>query len=222
MKSKSRKNQARSAETREAIYEAALGLFRKKGFDSATMRDIANEAGTALGGAYYHFRSKEDVVLEFYRRTASDDLAIRAYFETDRSLKNRIIFLTEYRIGQFSPYRKFLWVLARSAVTPGHPLSPFSHESRDIREQSIELFRDALRDADNGGPLKDQLPFLLWLYHLGIILFWVLDPHPGKNRTDRLLRVTSDVLTALIRASDLPLLRGAAKKIADLLKELQA
>ena len=60
--------------TREKILEAALELFRERGFAEATMRDIAARAGVASGLAYYYFASKDAIVLAFYQR-AKDDLA---------------------------------------------------------------------------------------------------------------------------------------------------
>ena len=55
-------------ETRERILDAALGLFRRKGFEGATMRDIARAAGMSLGAAYYYFETKEALVLAYYQR----------------------------------------------------------------------------------------------------------------------------------------------------------
>ncbi len=54
--------------TADRILEAALDLFRRQGFDSTTMRDIAREAEVATGAAYYYYSSKDAIVLEFYRR----------------------------------------------------------------------------------------------------------------------------------------------------------
>ncbi len=58
---------ARAEDTRRKIYEAAMELFREKGFEPTTMRDIAAKAGVALGGAYYYFSAKDAIVLAFYR-----------------------------------------------------------------------------------------------------------------------------------------------------------
>src|SRR6478752_8147030 len=56
----------KAEETRRRIYEAALESFRERGFEQTTMRDIARQAGVALGAAYYYFASKEAIVLAFY------------------------------------------------------------------------------------------------------------------------------------------------------------
>lgn len=45
------KGTPRAEDTRPKIYEAAMELFREKGFDETTMRDIASKAGVALGAS---------------------------------------------------------------------------------------------------------------------------------------------------------------------------
>ncbi len=47
--------------TRMAIEGAALNLFMQYGFHGTSMRQIADEAGLALGGIYNHFSSKEEI-----------------------------------------------------------------------------------------------------------------------------------------------------------------
>lgn len=48
--------------TRMAIEDAALELFMKQGYHATSMRQIADEAGLALGGIYNHFASKDELV----------------------------------------------------------------------------------------------------------------------------------------------------------------
>ncbi|HXH12823.1 MAG TPA: TetR/AcrR family transcriptional regulator [Alphaproteobacteria bacterium] len=52
----------RSSAKKQQILEAAARVFRQKGYDRATLRDIANEAGLLPGSLYYHIRSKEDLL----------------------------------------------------------------------------------------------------------------------------------------------------------------
>ena len=44
---------------RHALLEAAAGLFRSKGFDATTTRDIATATGMQSGSPFYHFKSKD-------------------------------------------------------------------------------------------------------------------------------------------------------------------
>ncbi len=52
---------------------AALSVFQTKGVGAATMRDIAEEAGFAVGGLYRYFKNKEEIV-----NAAADDVAERS------------------------------------------------------------------------------------------------------------------------------------------------
>ncbi|MBI3327894.1 MAG: TetR/AcrR family transcriptional regulator [Nitrospinae bacterium] len=47
---------------KQQILDAAARVFRQKGYNGATLRDIANEAGLLPGSLYYHIRSKEELL----------------------------------------------------------------------------------------------------------------------------------------------------------------
>ena len=65
------KRTAKAEQTRAGIVDAALRLFEAGGYDATTMRAIADEAGVSLGGAYYYFSGKEELVQAFYDRTGN-------------------------------------------------------------------------------------------------------------------------------------------------------
>jgi AcrR family transcriptional regulator len=49
------------------VLDAAAGLFRSKGYASTSMRDIAAAVGMLPGSLYYHFPSKEELLVAVYR-----------------------------------------------------------------------------------------------------------------------------------------------------------
>jgi AcrR family transcriptional regulator len=59
---------ARKPNMREAILCAAEELFSSKGFDAVSVRDIAQAAGANPGSVTYHFKTKDGLLLEIYRR----------------------------------------------------------------------------------------------------------------------------------------------------------
>ena len=59
---------SRSPNMREAILGAAEILFSIKGFNAVSIRDIALEAGANPGSITYHFKSKDGLLLDIYRR----------------------------------------------------------------------------------------------------------------------------------------------------------
>lgn len=54
----------RNGSGRESILTAARGVFSRKGYDGASIRDIAEEANLSLSALYYYFSNKEDVLFE--------------------------------------------------------------------------------------------------------------------------------------------------------------
>jgi len=58
----------RNPNMREAILSAAETLFSTKGFNAVSIRDIALEAGANPGSVTYHFKSKDGLLLEIYKR----------------------------------------------------------------------------------------------------------------------------------------------------------
>jgi len=53
---------------REAILAAAEELFATNGFNAVSVRDIAQAAGANPGSITYHFKTKDGLLLEIYRR----------------------------------------------------------------------------------------------------------------------------------------------------------
>lgn len=58
----------RNPNMREAILSAAELLFSTQGFNAVSIRDIALEAGANPGSITYHFKSKDGLLLEIYKR----------------------------------------------------------------------------------------------------------------------------------------------------------
>lgn len=56
-------NKRSGEETRRNILNVALQIFTEQGYDSATMRSIAQAAGISVGGLYLYFRNKSDLYL---------------------------------------------------------------------------------------------------------------------------------------------------------------
>lgn len=211
----------RAEDTRRRIYESALKLFREKGFEQTTMRDIAASAGVALGAAYYYFSAKEAIVLAFYQEMQeSSQESILEAMSRHKKLKDRIRRVLEKRLELLAPNRKFCDALFRHAPDTADPLSPFSAEARPIREQAIEQLRIALEGGDVkvAADLKPKLPYLLWLYEMAVILFWLYDRSPRQERTEKLVEKSLGLLINLLRLSGLPLMKPLRKAALELVE----
>jgi AcrR family transcriptional regulator len=54
--------------TRERILDVALELFTKQGFDGTSLREIAEKLGVTKAALYYHFASKDDILMALHMR----------------------------------------------------------------------------------------------------------------------------------------------------------
>jgi AcrR family transcriptional regulator len=202
--------------------EAALKLFHDRGFDSTTMRDIASRAGMATGAAYYYFDSKDAIVLAFYER-ARTEMAPRleeALADT-RDLRDRLRRVIQIKLDYFASSRNLLSALSRY-TSPQHPLSPFSDQTRDIREADIHVFEAALETSRTRIPedLRPHLPRLVWMYQMGIILFWIGDTSAGQKKTQALLDKSLQLVTRLIAFSGLPLTKPLRRNVVEILEAM--
>jgi AcrR family transcriptional regulator len=59
------RRERRSAETREALFRAALDLFARKGFAETTVEDITEAADVGKGTFFNYFPSKDHILLAF-------------------------------------------------------------------------------------------------------------------------------------------------------------
>ncbi len=60
--------QVRSEESRKRILSVAMECFTTRGYDATGIAELCARAGLSKGGFYHHFRSKEEVFLDLYRR----------------------------------------------------------------------------------------------------------------------------------------------------------
>lgn len=52
--------------TKEKIFDVALDLFSKKGYDSVSLREIAEEVGIKKSSIYSHYPSKEAILMDIF------------------------------------------------------------------------------------------------------------------------------------------------------------
>ena len=214
----------KAARTRSAIIDAALRLFRERGYDATTMRAIAAETGVSVGNAYYYFESKEQLVQGFYDRAQVDHAAAaRPVLDAEVDLAARIVGVGEAWLQVMEPYRPFAGKFFKNAAEPTSPLSPFSAESTPARVAAIALWDEVLAGSDARIPkrIRAELPELLWLYFMGIVLFWVHDPTADVSATRRVLHRTAPLVVRAIALTRLPVMRTLLDDVVALIHDIR-
>jgi AcrR family transcriptional regulator len=212
----------KSEETRQRILAAALGVFQERGFEAATMREIAAAAGVAVGAAYYYFDAKDALVMAFYEQ-AQEEMApvLDATLASSRTLEERLRGIIGQKLDYFAPNRTLVGALT-AHIDPAHPLSPFSAATAPIRNRDIAFFERAVAESKLRlpGSILPYLPRLLWLYQMGLVLFWVYDRSPNQERTEMLFDKTLRMMLLAFKLAELPPLKPLFRPAGELLKAI--
>lgn len=199
---------AAGEKTKGLILATALDLFRRSGFEPATMRDIARAADVATGAAYYYFPSKEAMVSAYYdqvQRIHSEKA--REEWKGKSGLRERLGVAFHSKLEILKDDRRFLGALFRYSGDPHHPLSVFGKGTQIQRAQSMTIFREAIAGSNVSEEMQKLLPAALWLVHLGMILFLIYDETKGQQRTHKLVDGVLDLLTQAIELTNSALVR---------------
>ena len=204
--------------TREHILGAALKLFRKRGFERTTMRDIARAAELSLGAAYHYFPSKEALVQAYYEwmQREHEELA-RGTVLPGADLRTRISILLQTKLSLLRRDRKVLAALFGNLGDANHPLSLFGKKTATIRQRSVAQFLEIFDDQGISDDLRPLLGRGLWLAHLGVFLFFIHDDSEDQIRTQKLADVVADLVASAVPLLSHPLAAPIRTRLLEVL-----
>ncbi len=194
----------KSEVTRQHLLDTALALFRKRGFDATTMRDIAVASGLALGTAYYYFPSKDALLFAFYAANqVATEARVRSY-PAGEPLRARLGRLFHDRIRDVAPNRTLLGALLPRQVNPGDPVSALSRESAEVRARAIALFEAAIAPEGMSIATRALAARALWVLHLAILAYLASDRSPAQRKSHRLVDDALDLAVPLLALAGTP------------------
>lgn len=201
--------------TRRRIVDAAIRLFETKGYEATTLRAIAGEAGVSTGLAYRYFDSKDALVLMLYGELAAGFSARVAQAPTG-SWAQRAEFALEASFSVLAPHRDTIGALLGAMLTRrGDGIYvPWAANQAQVRQG----FVDAVSGATNAPANPDALGELLYLAHLGALLFWLLDRSVDQVATTQLRAWIARTTPLLAPVLSLPLVRGPVQSLVDIVR----
>jgi hypothetical protein len=119
------------------------------------------------------------------------------------------------KISGAERYHRFAASLFATAADPSSPSSPFSPESSGLRNEVINFFAEVVEGSSERIPadLADELPRLLWMWHMSVLLFWVHDGSPHSASTHRVIDQSVDLICSLLKLAQLPLMKRARQRL---------
>ncbi|MED5388130.1 MAG: TetR family transcriptional regulator [Pseudomonadota bacterium] len=180
-----RRTKAEALQTRALILDAAEQVFHRKGVLSASLKDIASEAGVTRGAIYWHFKNKHDVFMAMVDRSRLpfDNLSERAEDASEPDplgrLREFMVYLLQQAVRD-SSQRRLFEIMFQKCEFSGDNLDLLVRQREVCREASGRLAR-TFRNAMDRGQLPDTLDIskaVTWLHSqlTGVIMFWLLDP----------------------------------------------
>ncbi len=188
-------------QTRKRILGAAVELFRTRGFDAATTRDLAVAAGIATGTVFNYFPNKESIVAAL----AEEALAkARTGFSTsaDGTLDEDLFALVAAELRQLKPLRKFIPALLETSLSPlSRPAaSDNSNALESLRTEHLEIVA-SLAQKHGIAELSSVALQLYWTLYSGVLSFWASDKSPKQEDTLALLDQSLAMFVAWLKGA---------------------
>ena len=206
--------------TRERIFAAALALFSGRGYEKATMRDVAKAADASLGLAYRYFASKEDLVLELYLRLA-EGFGERVREELEGgTVAERFEGAMLIKLELASPYREALGALTASALNPNSGIAVLGPGTARIRAKVDGVFLEVVsgaRDAPHDERQRREMAAVLNAAHLAVLLYWYHDRTEGERATREAVSFARDAIRLVRPALRLPPAARAFTRLTNVL-----
>ncbi|MCU1285710.1 MAG: transcriptional regulator, TetR family [Acidobacteriales bacterium] len=195
---------AKGDSTRKNLYEVAVSEFAEHGYEATTLRDIAHRAGVSVGLLYRYFPGKRSVVLALYD-DLSAEYARRAEKMKAGKWRDRFIFALTTSLEVLGRHRTILSSLI-PVLVGNDENGIFAPEVAFSRLRVLGVFQTAVKGASDAPrqAVADALARLLYLVHLAIILWWLLDRSPRQRATTSLLGLLKQGIPAAAMALRIP------------------
>lgn len=191
------RRQVAKQRTRGKVIEAARNLFAQRGYDAATIRDIAREAGMSTGAVFANFQDKS----ELFDTVLAEDLArlaeaLNRGIKDGTDLKSRL--LGGFVAGYEATLEQLPLVQAVVARAWHQPLDE-AQKGRALIAPVIEGLESLVADAIKAGELKPgtdaalvtELVWMAWLsnYRRAAYDSWTIETLKGHldNQIDLIL-----------------------------------
>jgi AcrR family transcriptional regulator len=213
--SQRRKPNQRDESTRLRIIRAAAGIYRECGYERAGMSAIAQRVGMTAPALYWHFRSKEDILLAFLEHTIADLIQfVRSLVRAEAPGQRLREFIHAYALWQLQ--QQELSAAYERIYALGHLRNSLPEKQRQrvtsLERSFYEMCRDLIADVQ-GRPKKDATVAPIAFATIGMVehlITWFR--FSGAMSVDQVAALYADLGVAM--AGVMPAAAGKARKSA--------
>ncbi|HEY8283452.1 MAG TPA: TetR/AcrR family transcriptional regulator [Chloroflexota bacterium] len=192
------------AATRERILQAAIAVFGERGYQAASMDEIARRAGSSKGGVYFHFVNKQAIFEALIGELVMLlEAEVREAIGREHGALARVEAALTVAIRTFSTHRGLTRLLLVEANGLGHP---FDQELRAARTVFLEVIESYLRQAVEEGaiaPLDIRVAACVWLGGINeVVVQWLFDEELSERPLEAALPALRSALLGSIGVRD--------------------
>jgi AcrR family transcriptional regulator len=130
------------------ILEAAYRVFAERGFEEATMAEIARVAGVAKGTLYLYYPSKQDIYDAALRQSAVDvDARTKLAVELAQGVGEKVHAFIETKLRYFEEHRDFFRISEREFGYPACRRGQHARHVDELRLEQVKLLDQILQQA---------------------------------------------------------------------------
>ena len=159
---------------REEIIQAAARVFRDRGFDAATLRDVAEALDTDRATLYYYVGSKEELLQEIVRDVLAADVRIAETVKRSRaSTPKKIQTLIESMVVSYAENYPHIAVFTEDSARIARQDGEWAIEVVAQVRKYESLVRAILNKGRKDGTLRADLPLELCSMALFGMINWM-------------------------------------------------
>ncbi len=197
-------SKAQKTKNRNKIITSAVDIMIAKGFQKATMREIAKHAGMGDATIYNYFSTKESILYAYYEERIKDTIKHLKLIDkfNEYTFQEQLQTFFETELDLFLQDREFV---QKTFKTVFFALSSNFSRLRPIRNRFMDVINDIFDAAVQAGEIQEQLfqemtYQLFWEYYIAIVLYWLHDTSDQFSETSVLIDKSLDLTCAVIRS----------------------
>ncbi len=191
--------------TKAKILASAVDLIIEKGFKSASMREMAKNAGVSNPTIYNYFPTKEKILYAYVEQKHKETAQILQEIEdfNTYTLREQLQTLIETELELYLEDREFILQISDMVFHSAGLKLELLYDNNKLFTDMVKDMLEIAIDAEEipRPPLEEHLPRLFWDYYIMVVAYWVKDDSEMFENTTQFIDHSLGVIEALLQSS---------------------
>jgi len=197
--------QSAKEKTKAKILEEAVNLIIEKGFKSASMREMAKNAGVSNPTIYNYFPTKEKILYAYVEQKHKETAMILQEIEdfNTYTLREQLQTLIETELELYLEDREFILQISDMVFQSGGLKLDSLYDNNKVFTDMVADMLSIAVEAEEipTPPFEEHLPRLFWDYYIMVIAYWVKDDSEMFENTTQFVDHSLGVIEALLQSN---------------------